>query len=83
METHTSCLPAAAFVVCRGHNFPRIQRIGETGRFEMFFDDPNGEVKKLFAEYFHGATVPRVRDFYSALVDLRFAINRALDGGAR
>ena len=83
METHTSCLPAAAYVVCRGHDFPRIENAGGAGRFELFFDDPDGEIKRLIAEYFHGGPAPRARDFYTTLVDIRFAINRAKNGGAQ
>jgi hypothetical protein len=80
MDTRTSSLPAGAFAVAHGHNLPRLELVGPD-HFGLVFDDPDGQIAKLIDNYFRGATVP-ARDFYSALRDVRLAINRA-KGGAR
>jgi hypothetical protein len=80
MDTRTSSLPASAFVLAHTHNQPRLELVGPD-HFGLVFDDPDGQVAKLIDNYFHGATVS-ARDFYSALRDVRLAINRA-KGGAR
>jgi hypothetical protein len=82
--TSTTYLPAAAFAVAHGNPLPRLKAIGSDGsRFEFFFDsDPDDEIASLIRDYFKGASVPGV-EFFRALQDLRFAINRAKHGGAR
>jgi len=80
MDTRTSSLPASAFAVAHGQRIPRLEQIGPA-HFQLCFDDPEGQAAKLIDNYFHGATVS-ARDFYSALRDLRLAINKA-KGGAR
>jgi len=69
-------------VVASGHDLPRMETLG-SDRFEFLFDhDTDGEIALLIRDYFKGASLPG-RDFYRALQDIRGAINRAKNGGAR
>ncbi len=82
--TSTTSLPAAAFAVAHGNPLPRLEAIGtDRSRFEFFFDnDPDGEISCLIRDYFKGEPAPG-REFFRAVQDLRFAINRIKHGGAR
>ena len=82
--TSTTSLPAAAFAVAHGNRLPRLEPIGsDQSRFEFFFDsDPDGEISRLIRDYFNGESAPGL-NFFRALQDLRFTVNRARHGGAR
>jgi hypothetical protein len=84
METvfRTSSMPAAAHAVACGAKLPRFEPTLDPQRFHLCFDDPDGEVSRLHNDYFLGVSTPS-RDFYRALQDVRFAVNRAKHGGAR
>jgi hypothetical protein len=77
----TSSMPAAAFAVARGAELPRVEPTADPQRFQLSFVDRDGDVTRAIADYFGGDSVP-ARDFYRALQDIRFTINRA-KGGAR
>ena len=79
--TFTNSIPSAAFAVSKGAPAPRFEEY-QHGRYQMFFDeDPDGEIGRTLSEYFSGATVV-ANDFYSALQDIRIALNIA-KGGVR
>ena len=77
--TRTTSMPGAAYVVCKGHGLPHIEKGADPQHFALLFD---GDVEELLSEYWGGASVP-ARDFYRALQDIRFAVNRVKNGGAR
>lgn len=75
--TKTTSMPAAAFVVAHGWPMPEFEQTSP-GRFTFVFRNAT----KLLQGYFSGETVA-ARDFYRALQEIRFAVNRAKNGGAR
>jgi hypothetical protein len=83
-ETTVKSLPAAAYLVAKGAKLIRCEPLGEPGRVSFIFDDPQSIVAATAASFFTGESVA-ARDFYRALQDVRWAVNRALNskGGAR
>jgi hypothetical protein len=80
--TNTTSLPAAAFAVAHGVKLPRLEPIGPD-RFQFSFDDDaEGIVPDRIHDYFSGASVSG-REFFRALSDIRGAIRRTKQGGAR
>ena len=73
-------MPAAAFAVARGAELPRVEPTAGPQHFHLCFDQ-NGVVTRAINDYFRGASVSG-RDFYRALQDIHFTINRA-KGDAR
>jgi hypothetical protein len=82
-ETRIKSLPAAAFVLAKGAKLLRCES-GGSDRVEFIFDDPQSSIESTAREFFSGESAP-ARDFYRALQDVRFAVNRTLSrkGGAR
>jgi len=82
--TSTTSLPAAAFAMAHGNPLPRLQAYAtDKTRFAFFWDnDPDGEIAALIRDYFIGENVSG-RDFFRSLQDIRGAINRTKNGGAR
>ena len=77
----TSSMPAAAHAVACGARMPQVEQTADPQRCQLCFEDPDGAVQRSISEYFGGGAVSS-RDFYRALQDVRFAINRS-KGGAR
>jgi len=82
-ETKVSSLPAAAYAIAKGAKFLRCEA-GTPGRAEFIFDDPHANVTATARDFFLGCEVS-ARDYYRALQDVRWAVNRVLrpNGGAR
>lgn len=79
MVFRTRSMPAAAFAVARGASLPRVEPTDDPRHFELIFSDHNGTVASAVEDFFRGNAVA-ARDFYRALQDIRFHINRAKAG---
>ena len=81
MESIVKSLPAAAFCLSHGCKLLRCEPV-ERGRVDFIFDDPQSSVAEMVTQFFVGGSVSG-RDFYRAVMDVRFAAKRTLSGGAR
>ena len=80
-EAKVTSLPAAAFCLAKGAKLLRCEP-GQPGRVDFIFEDPESNVFQTSRDFFSGACVS-ARDYYRAVMDVRFAANRALPGSGK
>jgi hypothetical protein len=84
LETTIKSLPAAAFLLAKGHKLFRYE-LNSYGRVDFIFDDPHSNIIVTARDFFTGESLP-ARDYYRTLQDVRMGVNRTLNtksGGAR
>jgi hypothetical protein len=79
-EARIKSLPAAAYAIAKGATLLRCEP-SQPGRVDFILDDPHSDVTTTAREFFTGGAIS-ARDYYRALQDARFAVNRST-GGAR